>query len=521
VSGAATTALVVGVLAGVVALARWLRVSQREHYLPGACTATARLWVRVRPPNAIVLVAGAAGAVVALAAGATTLGSAAAIVAAVAGAAFPVPMTVLGREVHLRLTRRAVVLGAIALLGAVVLCAVAIPFGRGAVAPGVVAIAMAVVVDLAAAVAAPIERRLLERHRRRAAAKLAAIAPTVIAVTGSWGKTSTKNHIRDLLAGAVATVASPASFNNTAGISITINEHMGPDCRVLVAELGTFGPGEIRALCAWLRPEVAVITAIGPMHLERMGTLDAIAAAKAEITETARDVVLWVDDPRLADLAERLPGKRVWRVGTAAPDGAPFATTRPLDVSVLTVDGTTTVFQGEARVGAYAASPGVHAGNVGCAVAAALAIGIDVRLLADPLARLSTTDHRGTLGRSDRGVWVIDDTFNSNPAGASAALAELRRAGAGGRRAVVTPGMVELGSMQDDANRSFAHEARDAEATLVIVGWTNRRALRAGAGDDAHVVEVRDRAAAREWVRATLADGDAVLWENDLPDHYP
>jgi len=521
VSGAAVAALAVGVPAGVVALARWLRVSQREHYLPGACISTARRWVRVRPPNAVVLGVGVAGAVVALVAGDGTGGAVAALVAAVVGAVFPVPMTVLGREVHLRFTRRAVVLGVIALTGSVLLCVAAIPLGRGAAAPAVVAVAMVAVVDLAAMVAAPIERLLLERHRRRAAAKLARVAPTVIAVTGSWGKTSTKNHIRDLLAGSVPTVASPASFNNTAGISITINEHMGPDCRVLVAELGTYGPGEIRALCSWLRPEVAVITAIGPMHLERMGTLDAIAAAKAEIAETASDVVLWVDDARLADLADRLPGKQVWRVGTAAAGGAPVASTRSLDVSVHTVDGTTTVFHGDARIGAYAASPGVHAGNVGCAVAAVLAFGIDARLLADPLGRLSTTDHRGTLGRSERGVWVIDDTFNANPAGASAALAELQRTGTSGRRAVVTPGMVELGSMQDDANRAFAHGAREAEATLVIVGWTNRRALRAGAGDHAPVVEVRDRAAAREWVRATLGDGDAVLWENDLPDHYP
>jgi UDP-N-acetylmuramoyl-tripeptide--D-alanyl-D-alanine ligase len=81
--------------------------------------------------------------------------------------------------------------------------------------------------------------------------------------------------------------------------------------------------------------------------------------------------------------------------------------------------------------------------------------------------------------------------------------------------------MVELGSMQDEANREFAAAVQTAGATLVAVGWTNRRTLLAGAVDPARVVCVRDRTAARGWVRANLEAGDAVLWENDLPDHYP
>ncbi|MFI5054374.1 MAG: Mur ligase family protein, partial [Acidimicrobiia bacterium] len=431
-------------------------------------------------------------------------------------------------------TRRALTLGAIAILLAVVACVVAALLDRGAVAPAVVSVAMVGVVDLAAALAAPIERQLLERHRTRAAHKLAQVAPTVIAVTGSWGKTSTKNHIRDLLARSVPTVASPASFNNTAGLSLTINEHMGPDCRVLVAELGTYGQGEIRALCSWLAPKVAVITAIGPMHLERMGTLDAIVAAKAEITEGAEDVVLWVDDPRLADLADRLvgnagetgkPGKvgkqEVWRVGSVDASGHAGDGRRDPDVGVHVGADEATVFHADQPLGSFALGAGIHPGNVGCAVAAALAYGIDDRALTAPLARLTGTLHRGTVGQSEGGVWVIDDTFNANPSGATAALGDLARATAAGRRAIVTPGMIELGPMQDDANRALASESEAAGATLVIVGWTNRRALLEGSGERAAVVRVPNREAARKWVRANLGEGDAVLWENDLPDHYP
>jgi UDP-N-acetylmuramoyl-tripeptide--D-alanyl-D-alanine ligase len=113
---------------------------------------------------------------------------------------------------------------------------------------------------------------------------------------------------------------------------------------------------------------------------------------------------------------------------------------------------------------------------------------------------------------------LIDDTFNSNPAGARAAFESLRRLAPEGRQVVITPGMVELGDAQADANRELASMVAHAGAGLVVVGWTNRAALMSG-HPTADVVPDRERA--RQWVRANLRGGDAVLWENDLPDHYP
>jgi UDP-N-acetylmuramoyl-tripeptide--D-alanyl-D-alanine ligase len=128
---------------------------------------------------------------------------------------------------------------------------------------------------------------------------------------------------------------------------------------------------------------------------------------------------------------------------------------------------------------------------------------------------------------ADSGVVVIDDTYNSNPEGAARALEMLEAATADeasgdgrSRRAVVTPGMVELGPDQDEANREFAAAVAKADAVLVVVGWTNRRALVAGA-KDGEIVTVGSRSQARDWVRSNLGAGDGVLWENDLPNHYP
>jgi len=506
--------LVASVAAASAAAARWLRVAQREHYLPGSCRTTAVRWAMTRPPNAFLVVVGSLAAVLALVGDLTdqrAVAVASALVAAAAVLLFPWGMSLVGRP-RVAFTRRARTLAAVflvLLVGLWLLLAVVV----GAVASsGIVVVVVPLMVDLALVVTTPLERQLLERHRKTAEKKLNVVAPFVIAVTGSWGKTSTKNHIRDLLADSCSVVASPASWNNTAGLSRTINEHLASGTEVLVAEMGTYGPGEIRAMCAWVPPRVAIICAVGPMHLERAGSLEAIAAAKAEILERAETAVLWVDDPVVSDIAAHVPCPKVMRVGTRG--------TADLDVSVEVAEdsGDISVMVGEEIVGVCAASSGVHPGNLGCAVAAAVAYGVDVRHLARRIPLLRSPDHRATAALNDAGVLVIDDTFNSNPSGARAGIETLER-DVDGRRAVVTPGMVELGPLQRAENEALAQSAVASGATLVAVGWTNRRALVEGSGGSAIVVP--DRNAARRWVRENLRAGDGVLWENDLPDHYP
>src|SRR5262249_9504906 len=130
--------------------------------------------------------------------------------------------------------------------------------------------------------------------------------------------------------------------------------------------------------------------------------------------------------------------------------------------------------------------------------------------------------HRLELRTSERGVTVIDDTFNANPDGVRHALELLARVDTDGRRVVVTPGMVELGAEQSDANEYFARLATATADTLVVVGHTNRAALERGARNGTTTVEhVANRDRGTTWVRATLGWGDAVLYENDLPDHSP
>jgi len=503
-------ALTLLVAAGCVpAGLRWLRVAQREHYLGGRVSRFAVRWARSSPANTALAAVQVAGAIGALAF------PPAALVTALAAVVAPLGLGVRGRTSPLHWTRRLRTTAA----ATAVLVATAVVLGLLAgVGPSVAAAAVALLpllVDAALIVLGPVEARLSRRWSEQAAARLRAVDPVTVAITGSFGKTTTKVLATHLLAGSRRVVASPASFNNAAGLSRAVNEHLDDGVDVFVAEMGTYGPGEIRALCSWVRPDVAVLCNIGPVHLERFGSLDAIVAAKSEIFEGGATAVVNVDAHGLAALADRLEeaGRTLVRCSTSRPDATVVAD-RP--------DGGLRV-----RVGGNTLAAGVATEsdpiNVACALGIAVALGADLGPVAERLVSLPVAEHRRQVATAPSGVVVIDDTYNANPAGAAVALDRLARAGReGGRRAVVTPGMVELGPEQDRANEAFAAAAAQVADDVVIVGLTNRAALRRGAARGPatlHEVGVREEAVA--WVRSNLAGGDAVLYENDLPDHFP
>ena len=280
----AAVALCACVFGGVAGDLRWLRVAQREHYLAGATVRFGWRWWVSRPVNIVL-------AIVALAcAGGSTILPAIAIGAGIVVTAGPVGLGLRGRTSHLAWTRRLAQVAVFTVcLQAAAIATVATFAGlAGAAATAAFcAIAGPGFVDVALAVLQPLEDRLARRYVSRAEGVLARVRPLVVGITGSYGKTTTKNYIAYLLSGDRNVVASPRSFNNRAGLSRTVNEHLTPGTDVLVAEMGAYGPGEIAALCTWLRPEVVVITSIGPAHLERFGSLERTLEAKAEITSNA------------------------------------------------------------------------------------------------------------------------------------------------------------------------------------------------------------------------------------------
>lgn len=511
-----TLGLVLAVCALALAYLRWLRVAQREHYLPGYTVRFARRWWGSGTVNRLLGVIGVAGAVV------SVWWAPALFAAIVAAAAGPIGLALRGKTSKLvwtgRLRRLTMVSSVLAALPIAVIGALAGVHGAASTA-AFAALGAPVLVDLALWVTRAPEARLLAPYVARATQRLRSVGPRVVAITGSYGKTTTKGYVAHLVGGAMSVVASPANFNNTAGLARALNDHLATGTQVFVAEMGTYGPGEIAAMCEWVTPEVAVITALGPVHLERMGSLENIAEAKAEILEKARAAIVNVDYPLLEQLAQKAEeeGKTVWRCSSNGPLADVTVTSEGAGLRVRVKH-----FSAEMDL-VIAAAPTVDPGNVACAVAAALSLGVPAEIVESRLESLPGAPHRRTPQRASNGASVIDDTYNANPAGAKAALGLLATTAApGGKKVVVTPGMVELGPVQARENANFAASAGAVATQLLVVGRTNARALLGGAraaGLPARYV--RNRPAAVAWVSANLGPGDAVLYENDLPDHYP
>ena len=492
--------------ASVPAGLRWLRIAQREHYLPPAVSRFSVRWWTAGYPN----LALAAAAIIAAAA--EWWWSGAALVAVAIEGHGPPGLGMRGVTSPLVWTNRLVrVATTTALLMAAVL-AWSAAAGRAGLAAAAL-VAMPAMVDVALAINLPLERALSNKWVTEAAGRIKRVAPRVVAITGSYGKTSTKLYLAHLLEGRVRVVASPASFNNRLGLARAINERLSPGTEVFIAEMGTYGPGEIAEMCTWIPPEVAVITAIGPVHLERMRTEERILAAKKEILAEDAVAVLGIDHPGLSQLAESesRAGRRVIRCSGA---GRPCAVDVDPGSGKVKVEGRPI---GEVDLRIH------HPLNVAAAVGAVLALGGNPDEIAPRLGTLPSPDHRLATVVNERGVTVMDDTFNANPEGARAALGRLaERSSPGGKRVVVTPGLVEMGPRRRLENRALGEAAAEAGTHLLVVGRTNRRALLEGArGGEARVLVLDNRLQAVRWARANLERGDTILYENDLPDHYP
>ena len=503
-----TANVLVALAISLLALAsylRWWRVAQREHYEPGRLFVMAAIWCRAQPANLLAL-----GAIVVLCLVGLKV-PLVGLVGAVLWLLWPPGLALLRPGRRLVWTPRVRRLAAITVVLHVVVTGFFVAFGEAVALVPLLALPIAEVALLAAH---PLEQHLSRKFEVSAAARIKQVGPRVVAITGSYGKTSTKNYAAHLIAGRWAVLASPASFNNVLGLARSVNDRLVPGTDVFIAEMGTYGPGEIARLCRLFPPEVSAITTIGEAHLERMKDRATIVRAKSEILEPARTVVLNVDVPELAEAADRdAATKRVIRCATSDGARADVVVRRDGDGWVLALGGEEHPVTLPAEVG--------HPTNVAIAVGLALAVDVPEQTILDRLATVPATPHRAETTTLDTGVTVIDDTYNANPEGAAQALARARSLVAeGGTVWTVTPGMVELGPEQARRNADFARAATAGDdMRLVIVGRTNRAALRAGEASRTQLFGNRDDAARH--VMATASTGDVVLYENDLPDHYP
>ena len=331
--------------------------------------------------------------------------------------------------------------------------------------------------------------------------------PFVVGITGSVGKTSTKEFIGALLDDAMPTLKNPRSYNSESTLPLVVLG-LTPTHRAAVFEMGMYYAGDIATLCAIAHPNIAVITAVGPSHLERMGSIEAIAEAKAELVHaipTTGVVILNADDPIVAGYATRTTA-RVLTYGTAQ-----HADVRAIEIEQRGLAGTEfrLIAPGiDDRV--HLGAPGMHqVRNLLAAIAVGLVAQVPWHTMRDTIAhRLPTVRFVVLDGIED--TQIIDDSYNAAPTSVRAALellATVQR-----RRVAVLGDMRELGHIEVAAHREVGTLAAQCVDVLVTVGERGRY-IAAGAREAgfAAVYEVQGTEAAVPVVRSVIAPGDCVL----------
>lgn len=336
----------------------------------------------------------------------------------------------------------------------------------------------------------------------------------VVGLTGSSGKTTTKDMVAQLLTELGPTVAAAGSFNNELGHPYTVLKST-VDTRYLVLELGARGIGHIRYLCEVAPPRIGVVLNVGVAHLGEYGSVEGIARAKGELVEALPAdglAVLNADDPRVAAMTARTKARTVL-VGEA-----PAAQVRAVDVALDErgrASYTLVTPDGEAPV-TLGVSGRHQVGNSLAAAAVARELGMPLSTLADALGRLwpVSTRRMDVFDRADD-VTVIDDSYNANPASTAAALQALS-AMARGRRAIAVLGyLAELGEYERAGHEEVGRLAAELGVDLLIVVGTPAAPIHDGAAAVASwggkSVRVTEQEEAVALLRGEIQPGDVVL----------
>lgn len=370
----------------------------------------------------------------------------------------------------------------------------------------------------------PAEKMVYLSYKTKAVSKLKAMNNLkVIGITGSYGKTSSKNILSDILNVKYNALPSPRNFNTPYGLIITVNNHLDKFDDILIAEMGAYKVGEIKDLCDLVRPRYGILTKIGTAHIEIFGSQENIQKGKFELIESLPSDGIGVlngDDELQVNYKLKNDCKIIW-IGIDNKD----VDVRATDIKTSN-KGTTfnVIFKGDKKK--YEFTTRLLGYNNIYNILASLALSKEFGLSVDQMKKAvlgaRSVEHRLEL-RPAGNITYIDDSYNSNPVGSKMALEVLKDMP--GLRIVMTPGMVELGDKSYELNKKFGTYMKNTSDVVILVGEKITKPIRDGLKEvkfnDKNIYVVKSTKEAFALVKS-LSNGKEsyCLIENDLPDIY-
>lgn len=366
----------------------------------------------------------------------------------------------------------------------------------------------------------PIEKRISQYYIDDAK-KILASRPDlkIIGITGSYGKTTTKFILTRILSEKFNVVCTPHSYNTPMGVVKTVRTMLKPQTQIFVCEMGAKNIGDIKEICDIASPEYAIITSVGPQHLETFKTVDNVFATKFELAEAVKHnggVTFVNGDSK--EIADRIN------------DGfITYGTDKKFDfcgenLSYGRNGSDFTVTLGGKKVKFNTKLLGLHSIiDIIGAVSLAYTLGVPVSDLQYAVASLKPTEHRLEIKPFTNGSLLIDDAYNSNPEGCLEAVRVLGSFD-GMKKVIVTPGLVELGEKEYECNYALGKEAAKNCDIIILVGKNRSKPLQDGVRESGFSEEnlfVVSSFKEAMQIYSQFADSNtAVLFENDLPDNY-
>ncbi len=367
----------------------------------------------------------------------------------------------------------------------------------------------------------PIENLVKQFYMNKAKKILASFQGKIVGITGSYGKTSSKNIMQAVLSERFYSLMTPASFNTPMGITITIRNSLKSIHDVFICEMGADHVNDIKTLMNFVKPQVGVVTSIGPQHLQTFKTLDNIIKEKMKMIEMLPQDgigILNKDNEHIRNYQIKNTCKVVW-YGIDQDD----VDYRAININYNKKGSTFDVVDREGCVTSFQTMLlGEHnIANILASIALGKEMGCTYPQLQDAVRKVRYVEHRLEVKKIN-GYTFIDDAFNSNPVGSSMALDVLKMMD--GKRFVVTPGMIDLGPKQDELNHRFGTLMKDKVDVAILVGVNQTKPIVEGlceSGFDMENVKVcKTVKEAFNLVYSMATPEDTILLENDLPDAF-